>query len=184
MRWLKRDIWKAGIALAGLLFLLVLTVWVPVSASAYGVRSGLATPTVDLTVTAVSKEKLKQEVKQLQEQNDATVIASNKEKLQHGNDWLWNYRATILSTLFLARGALIGFGRWHVYRNDTRAKEAKDRKEAQDKDLRAQAEECFKSAVAALGDEMAYTISLLRTLPTDLTRLKDHSEPARDEFRW
>ena len=68
MRWLKRDIWKAGIALAGILLLLVLMVWVPVSAAgANEGASGLAapvtgtvqaTPTEDATVTALNKENL------------------------------------------------------------------------------------------------------------------------------
>jgi hypothetical protein len=45
MRWLKRETWKAGIAIAGMLLLLVLVVWVPVSAAgAHERASGLATP--------------------------------------------------------------------------------------------------------------------------------------------
>ena len=32
MRWIKRDRWKAGITITGMLLLLVLVVWVPVSA--------------------------------------------------------------------------------------------------------------------------------------------------------
>jgi hypothetical protein len=46
MHWRSKDIWKAGIALAGLLLLLlVLMVWVPISAAgAYEGASGLATP--------------------------------------------------------------------------------------------------------------------------------------------
>jgi hypothetical protein len=36
MRWLKRDIWKAGITVAGMLLFLVLMVWVPVSAAGAG----------------------------------------------------------------------------------------------------------------------------------------------------
>jgi parvulin-like peptidyl-prolyl isomerase len=123
MRRLKSEMWKVDIAIVGMLLLLVLIVWVPVSAAgAYEGVSGLAspvigtmqaTPTEDATVTELNKEKLQQEVKQLQEQNDAQVIASNKEKLQHENDWWWNYGATILSsfisTLILVSGALIGF---------------------------------------------------------------------------
>src|SRR2546421_1899954 len=80
MRWLKRDIWRAGIALAGLLLLLALMVWVPVSAAgAYEGAWGLATPvtgtvqatpTLDATVTALNKEKLAQEVQQLKSQNE------------------------------------------------------------------------------------------------------------------
>jgi len=167
MQWFKRGRWIADITFAGMLLFLALTVWVPVSAAgAYEGVSGLAspvigtmqaTPTEDATVTELNKEKLQQEVKQLQEQNDAQVIASNKEKLQHENDWWWNYGATILSsfisTLILVSGALIGFWQWRVNRDDIRAKESKDLQEAQDKDLKDKAEERFKAAVAALGDE-------------------------------
>ena len=167
MQWFKRGRWIADITFAGMLLFLALTVWVPVSAAgAYEGVSGLAspvigtmqaTPTEDATVTELNKEKLQQEVKQLQEQNDAQVIASNKEKLQHENDWWWNYGATILSsfisTLILVSGALIGFWQWRVNRDDISAKESKDLQEAQDKDLKDKAEERFKAAVAALGDE-------------------------------
>ncbi len=78
MRWLKRNLWKIGIALAGMLLLVVLMAWVPVSAAdTHEEVSGLAmfgtvtvqtTPTVDATVTALNKEKLAQEVQQLQNQ--------------------------------------------------------------------------------------------------------------------
>ena len=55
MHWLKRDMWKVGIAIAGFLLLLVLMVWVPVSvAGAYESASGLAGPgtaTVQATPT-------------------------------------------------------------------------------------------------------------------------------------
>jgi hypothetical protein len=66
MRGLKRDLWKAGIAIAGMLLFLVLMAWIPASAADAEVRaSGFAgpgtvtvqtTPTVDATVTALSKE--------------------------------------------------------------------------------------------------------------------------------
>src|SRR2546421_7855854 len=91
MHWRKRDIWKAGIAVAGMLLLLVLIVWVPVSAAgAYEGASGLATPTTgtvqatpteDATVTALNKEKLTQEV------------AQQRHTLEN---WLWSSTATIL----------------------------------------------------------------------------------------
>ena len=68
MRWLKKDIWKAGITYAGILLFLVLMVWVPVSvAGAYEGASGFPTlgtatvqakPTEDATVTALNKEML------------------------------------------------------------------------------------------------------------------------------
>ena len=92
MCWLKREMCKAGIALAGMLLLLELMIWVPVSAAGAGERaSGLATPvtgtvqampTVDATVTALSKEQLTLQVKPLQnqdnwlEKNAAALIAA------------------------------------------------------------------------------------------------------------
>src|SRR5947209_5159697 len=84
MRWLKRDIWKVGMALAGLLLLLVLLVWVKVEvAGAYEGTSGLATPvtvqatpTVDVTatMTALQEDKLRQEIQQLKNQNEPDLL--------------------------------------------------------------------------------------------------------------
>jgi uncharacterized protein YjbI with pentapeptide repeats len=141
MRWLKRDRWKTGIVFAGMLFVLVLAVWLPASAaSAYEVPSGLAgpivvtvqaTPTEDATITALNREKLKEDVAQQQH--------------TWGN-WLWSNATTVLSgflsTLVVVIGLLVGFRQWSVNRDDTRTKE-----------LKAQAEERFKTAVTALGDE-------------------------------
>jgi uncharacterized protein YjbI with pentapeptide repeats len=145
MCWLKRGIWKAGIAIAGML--LVLMMWVPVSAvGAYERASGLAgpgkatvqaTPTEDTTVTALNKEKLVQEVQQL------------KSQTQTQNDWFFNNSAALIAALSAIAVAFFGLYQWRGNRNDERKKE----KEAQDKDLKAQAEERFKTAVAALGDE-------------------------------
>ena len=175
MRWCKKDIWKAGIALAGMLLLLVLMIWVPVSAAgAYEGPSGLAptvmgtvqtTPTEDATVTTLNKEKLQQEVKQLQEQNDATVAALNKQKLERDNDrsfqaWFWSSGTTLLSTLALVIGGFIGFWRWRVDRRETQDKDRVARQDAQDKELaerlaerEKRAEERFQAAVTGLGDE-------------------------------
>src|SRR6266700_1969787 len=144
MQWFKRGRWIADITFAGMLLFLALTVWVPVSAAgAYEGVSGRASPVIG-TMQATPTE-------------DATVTELNKEKLQQENDWWWNYGATILSsfisTLILVSGALIGFWQWRVNRDDIRAKESKDLKEEQDKDLKDKAEERFKAAVAALGDE-------------------------------
>jgi hypothetical protein len=139
MRWLKRDIRKAGTALAGTLLLLVLMVWIPVSAAgAYEGTSGLATsvtatmpatPTVDATVTALSKEQLTLQVKQLQNQ------------LQNQNNWLINNSTALIAAITAIVVALIGFTQW-----------AGTARQAKDKDLKAQAEERFKTAVTALGD--------------------------------
>ena len=146
MRWLKRDIWKAGTVVAGMLLLLVLMVWTPVSAAgAYEGVSGLATPvtvqatpTEDATVTALNKEKLVLEVRQLQNQN---------EQLQNQNEpdifvWLRMNAAILLSTLAAVIGGLIGLRRWIGDRRDARKK---------------QAEERFKSVVEGLGGESAET---------------------------
>src|SRR2546421_630451 len=105
MRWLKRDIWKASIAVAGVLLLLVLMVWVPVSAAgAYEGALGLATPvtgsvqatpTVDPTMTALQKEQLTQQVRQLD------------------NWWLyWVYNG---STAFIAAFASVVIALFGIY---------------------------------------------------------------------
>ena len=130
MRWLKRDKWKAGIAIAGIMLLLVLTVWVPVSAAgAYEGASGLATlvtvtvratPTVDATGTALSKEQLTQQIKQLQLQNDRSIAA-----------WFWNVSATlgtIVAALLAVAGVLVTIV--VNFRQSTRSQ-----KEAHNKDL-------------------------------------------------
>src|SRR2546425_2565134 len=138
MRWFKRDMWKAGIAIAGMLLLLVFMMWL--SAPATGAQGGAsgsatpgtvtvqATPTEDATVTALNKEKLMQELQQLQQSNSRGL----------GN-WLWSKAAAVLSsflsTLVVVIGALIGFRQWSVGRKDTQKKEADARIAAQTKEL-------------------------------------------------
>ncbi len=124
MRWLKRGIWKAGIAVAGVLLFLVLMVWVPVSAAgAYERASGLATPgtgteqatpTEDATVNALNKEKLAQEVQQLKNQNASDLFG-----------WLRINAAILLSTLVVVIGGLIGLFRWFGDRRSERKNERK-----------------------------------------------------------
>lgn len=148
MRWLKRELWKASIALAGMLLLLVLMVWVPVSAvGAYEGVSGLATsvtgtvqatPTIDATVAALNKEKLAQEVQQLKNQNASDLFG-----------WLRTNAAVLLSTLVVVIGGLIGLFRWLGDRRDEQEK----RREDQRTELEKRAEERFQSAVTGLGDE-------------------------------
>jgi uncharacterized protein YjbI with pentapeptide repeats len=142
MRGLKRDLWKAGIAIVGMLLLLVLMAWIPVAAASAEVRaSGVAaivtvqaTPTEDATVTALNKEKLAQEVQQLKNQNEPTFF-----------DWL---RGNV-SILLLGIGALAGFLRWLADRRDAQVKELEDRKAERVK----RAEERFQAAVTGLGDD-------------------------------
>lgn len=125
MRWCKRGIRKAGNAIAGLLLLLVLMIWVPVSAGAYEGASDLATPVTgtvqatsmeDATVTALNKEKLAQEVQQLKNQNEPDLLG-----------WLQTNASILLSTFVVVIGGLIGLWRWLADRQDTRLKQAEER---------------------------------------------------------
>jgi uncharacterized protein YjbI with pentapeptide repeats len=172
MRGLKHDLWKAGIAIAGMLLLLVLVAWGPVEASGAPVRaSGLgsegsvtvqATPTEDATVTALSKEQLTLQVKQLQNQ------------LQNQNNWLANNSTALIAAVTTLVVALFGIFQWSGNRRDARQKEiAAQDKELEDrkaererrdeeqkrwlKDQEAErekrAEERFQAAVTGLGDE-------------------------------
>ena len=146
MRWLKRNLWRTGIAIAGMLLLLMLMAWISVvAAGAHEGASGsirsvtaLATPTEDATVTALSKEKLLQEVNQLKEQNDLGPL-----------EWLRTNTSILLSTLVVVIGALIGLWRWLGDRRDEHEKRREDQRSEQEK----RAEERFQSAVTGLGDE-------------------------------
>ena len=159
MRWIKRDRWKAGIALAGML--LVLMVWVPVSAA--GAYEGAsvtgtvqATPTEDATVTALNKEKLAQEVEQLKEQNAPDFLG-----------WLRTNASILLSTLVVVIGSLIALWRWLGDRRDEQAKRRVDQHSEQEKRAEEQqrwladrqaerekrAEERFQAVVEGLGNE-------------------------------
>ena len=146
MRWLKRNLWRTGIAIAGMLLLLMLMAWISVvAAGAHEGASGsirsvtaLATPTEDATVTALSKEKLLQEVNQLKEQNAPGLL-----------EWLRTNTSILLSTLVVVIGALIGLWRWLGDRRDEHEKRREDQRTEQEK----RAEERFQSAVTGLGDE-------------------------------
>ncbi len=148
MRWLKRNLWRTGIAIAGMLLLLMLMAWTSVlAAGAREEASGstgpvtvtvLVTPTEDATVTTLSKEKLAQEVKQLKEQNEPGLL-----------EWLRTNASILLSTLVVVIGALIGLWRWLGDRRDEHEKRREDQRSEQEK----RAEERFQSAVTGLGDE-------------------------------
>src|SRR6266702_1312858 len=148
MRWLKRDLWRTGIAIAGMLLLLMLMAWISVvAAGAHEGASGftrsvtvtaLATPTEDATVTTLNKEKLAQEVEQLKEQNKPNFF-----------EWLRTNASILFSTLVVVIGALIGLWRWLGDRRDEHEKRREDQRTDQEK----RAEERFQSAVTGLGDE-------------------------------
>ncbi len=146
MRWLKRNLWRTGIAIAGMLLLLMLMAWISVvAAGAHEGASGftrsvtaLATPTEDATVTTLNKEKLAQEVEQLKEQNKPNFF-----------EWLRTNASILFSTLVVVIGALIGLWRWLGDRRDEHEKRREDQHTEQEK----RAEERFQSAVTGLGDE-------------------------------
>ena len=135
MCWFKRDTWKIGIAIAGMLLLLVLMVWLPVSAAgAYEGTSGLATPgtvqatpTEDATVTALNKEKLAQEVQQMKNQNEPDLFG-----------WLRTNATVLLSTLVVVIGGLIGLFRWLGDRQAEQEKRREDQRSEQEKRVEEQ----------------------------------------------
>ncbi len=133
MRWLKRKLWNLGIAIAGMLLLLVLMVWVPVSVAGADERTSRlatpvtgpvqATPTEDATVTTLNKQKLAQEVQQLKNQNAPDLLG-----------WL----RTNAAVLVVVIGGLIGLFRWFGDRRSEREKRTEER---------------FQAAVKGLGDD-------------------------------
>lgn len=137
MSWFMKHLRHIGIAIVTLLFLFTCLTLIPLSAaSAHEGASRVATPTIvsaqatlpeDATMTALSKEQLEQEVTQLKNQNFWSP---------------WTNFATPFSIFVALVAASFGFWRWRV-----------DRRDAHTKDLKAQAEERFKTAVTALGGE-------------------------------
>src|SRR5450755_1416884 len=150
MRWLKRNRWKAGIAVAGMLLCLILMVWVPVSAAgAYEGVSGLAasvtmtvqaTPTEDATVTALNKEKLAQEIDQLKNQNY----------------WSWTTIGPILVGFAGLLAALYSFITWIRNRQDEQKKRGEEQQrwlKDHEAEREKRAEERFQKVVTDLGSE-------------------------------
>ena len=131
MRWRKRERWKAGITLAGMLLLLVLMVWVKVEAAgAYEGTSGLATPvtetvqvtpTVDPTMTALQKEQLTQQVRQL----DNWWLY-----------WLYNGSTALIAAITAIVVTSIGFAQWAGNVRQAKDKDIKDREEERRKGKR------------------------------------------------
>lgn len=149
MRWRKRKLLKAGIVVAGILLLLVLMTWVPVSAArAFSGVTKLAmpgtitvqtTPTEDATVTALNKEKLAQEVQQLKEQNEPDFFG-----------WFRMNASILLSTLVVVIGGLIGLWRWLGDRRSEREKRAEERFQAVVEGFGSEREEARVGAVIML----------------------------------
>jgi uncharacterized protein YjbI with pentapeptide repeats len=139
MRWLKRDIRKVGIVLAGLLLLLILMVWVPMSANAQRLAmpgTVQTTPTVDITatMTALNKEKLQLDITQ-----EKQAVAQQQHTL---SNFIWAGGAT----LFSAYAGFIIAVLSYMY---NARKDRQDRVEA----LEKRAEERFQKVVTDLGSE-------------------------------
>ena len=133
---------RACIIIVGSLLTLLFTIWLPTSASmaqqltphnvhGAGAISLQETPTVDPTVTALEKEKL-----------------------EHDNDWLWNFGATLLSTLALVIAGVFGIVRWFGDRQAEREKQQEAEKRLREErrvEQEKRDEERFQTIVAGLG---------------------------------
>ncbi len=146
MCWLKRDIRKVGIAIAGMLLLLAFMVCAPVLAAGTHERVlGLATPGT-VTVQATPTE-------------DATVVAAQKDKIvqddiaaNNANNW-WRTDAAALIAAIGGLGVLISatLGIWIGFRgaNDAREKQHEDQIAAQEQ----QKDQLFQDTIVGLGSE-------------------------------
>jgi hypothetical protein len=147
MRWFTKHLRNVGMASVIMLFLLTCLALIPLSAvSAHEGTSGVVMQT---TVTAQATPTV-----------DATVTALTKEQLIHENDWWWNYGATVLtsliSTLTLATAGVFTVVRYFNDRRDAREKqEAEAKRLAEDRQAEREkrAEERFQAAVEGLSGE-------------------------------
>ncbi len=166
MGWFKRDMWKAAIAIAGMLLLLVFMAWIPVSAaSTHEGTSAFAGPvtvtvqatlTEDATVTELNKEKLAQEVKQLKEQNEPDLLGL-----------LQTNASLLISMLLVVGGGIFALLRYLAERRDSQKRLLEDRRAERDrrdeeqkrwlKDQQAErekrSEERFQAVVVGLGSK-------------------------------
>jgi hypothetical protein len=136
MHWFTKHLRNVGIASICILFLLMCLALILLPATSAHARTlemakpttvtVQATPTEDATVTALNKEKLAQEVLQLQKQNEPDSFG-----------WL-QANATLFSTLLVVIGGLIGLFRWFADRRSERERRAEER---------------FQAVVTGLGDE-------------------------------
>ncbi len=147
MHWQKCDVWKIGIILGMLLFFVLITGISGSAVLAHPLASRQAhprtaavqvTPTEDATVTALNKEKLAQEVKQLKNQNEQDFLG-----------WLLSNISILLSTLLVVGGGTFGLVRYLAERQTAQDKELKDRQEEREKRV----QERFQAAVTGLADD-------------------------------
>jgi uncharacterized protein YjbI with pentapeptide repeats len=114
MRWVERDMRKVAVIISIFLFLLLL-LWIPsFKVSAQRNIGGAAaptptilqaTPTPDLTVTVLAKQKLREDVDQGQHTFE---------------NWFWANGVAFLSVLVIVGGGLIGYLRWRADQRTTR----------------------------------------------------------------
>lgn len=101
-----------------------------------------STPTVDPTITALTKQQLNEQVIQLQRQNERSISA-----------WFWSSGASFLAAIIASCIALfvgfLGFTQWRTTFIDQHKKDRKDRHVDQQK----RAEESFQKVVEELGSD-------------------------------
>jgi hypothetical protein len=137
MFWSKRDVWKLIVSITGLLLLLIFMIWHPATlVGAHGKTSGLAptamvqaSPTVDVTATmnALQDDKLRQEIQQLQYQNEQLKNQNSPDVIVWLPEWLRTNVSILLPTLVIVIGGLIGLFRWFGDRSSERKKRAEER---------------------------------------------------------
>lgn len=142
MHRIKRDIWKVAFVLVGLLFILVVMMWVTTSAAeASNSIAGLPTPTPtvratpieDATVTALNKEKLQKDI-----EKDQSGIDKDR------SDIFWSWTAAL--TVF--GGIITAFITAMRYFNDRQAEREKAAAERE-----KEAREALRLAIVGLGSE-------------------------------
>jgi Pentapeptide repeats (8 copies) len=134
--------WRACILIVGSLLPLLFPIWIPPSEA---VTYQLTPQNVHGTV-AISPQETPTV--------DPTVTALEKEKLEHDNNWLWNFGATLLSTLALVTAGVFGIVRWFADRQAEREKQQEAEKhllEERRVEREKRDEERFQSIVAGLG---------------------------------
>jgi uncharacterized protein YjbI with pentapeptide repeats len=157
--WLKRNLWKIGIAIAVVLALLLVMVWiVRLVADANEVASRTVTITSQVDATAVAQDYLKQQDKQLQRNNSISwaFLSAIGSSLGAGIGGI--------GTMFLAfaafRTASNGFKQWQGNREDDQRKRDEEQKrwqKEQEEERRKRDEERFQSVVEGLGSEREET---------------------------
>jgi multidrug efflux pump subunit AcrB len=153
MRWLKRNLWKVGIAIAGMLLLLTLLMIVialagggrqsTLPSQASGTAAIQVTPTVD--ATAVVQDQLKQQDEKLQRENSFPWTILNTSSV-----------GTILLGIAGFASAVIGFSQWRGNRRDEQKKreEEQDRwRKEREEERRKRDEGRFQAVVEGLGSK-------------------------------